>query len=456
MSSCWQGCFVAFLRKGNIARLDEVGSRRKAGGYLVGDRVEIFSNSAQAWCSGVVEQANATTVTVTFQTPGDASGEYGRKEISIGHPDLRHAQAVLWWSKDEEALYSKLWGAAGTPDDHPSFFIGAGLPRKALSEIWQVANPSLKDNLDVDEFWLCCRLIGHCQAMLSVPEMAHLLHEGGDALHKVLEEECVYESPEKLAHFSHFSADSRSDFLARDKKAARAPVFSQDEEAIYPRILADAGTPQNYPAFFERSGLPRQTLKEIWEVANPEAKPWLGTTEFWLCCRLVGHCQSIRDSPGVLQLLEIGGPELNRVIIQCLNAPPKQLPRFHPVRSSAHTHLTTSRQGLPQSFASYAPAPASQPSSPQSIGVGALPLALSFPQPLGLVHSLPSYPISPHSNGSPTTTVLVSGLPSYPKSPHSNGSPAPTVPFHPNGANVAQRLPGSAGRPEHRRLVAVV
>lgn len=39
-----------------------------------------------------------------------------------------------------------------------------GLPRRALREIWQVANPHLKSCLGVEEFRASCRLVGHCQA----------------------------------------------------------------------------------------------------------------------------------------------------------------------------------------------------------------------------------------------------------------------------------------------------
>merc|ERR1711865_636550 len=44
-----------------------------------------------------------------------------------------------------------------------------------------------------------------------------------------------------------------------------------------------------------RSQMPRRTLKEAWRVGNPDSKDPVGRSEFFLCCRLIGHCQILAE-----------------------------------------------------------------------------------------------------------------------------------------------------------------
>ncbi|CAK0890667.1 unnamed protein product [Prorocentrum cordatum] len=61
-------------------------------GLQVGDAVEVYSNSKQAWCPGTVEKVSGQMVTVTYQTPGGAAGELARKELPGTHETLRRTR----------------------------------------------------------------------------------------------------------------------------------------------------------------------------------------------------------------------------------------------------------------------------------------------------------------------------------------------------------------------------
>lgn len=352
MSSCWRGCFAGFRGGGKLppaTATDQIAHVRSAGArqasavfegiaeqYSVGDNVQVYSHSAQAWCSGVVEYVDDQVATVAFQPPGASSGEYGRKNVPPGHPDMRHARKPTQWTEEEKALYARLWEAAGPSHEHPRFFVQSGLSRAALKEIWSVANPAYKSQLSQDDFWLCCRMIGHCQANLDSVEMRATLENGGEELHTLLEEECMEEPPDILPEFAGAGrVDSPASMPLSDasrisSNAGQRSMFSQEEQLVYSNYMINAGPPDQHAVFLERSGLPRRALKQIWSIANPEGRPWLGIQEFSLCCRLVGHCQGLRGVPGMADVLESGGQDLHAVLQEgdCICWPPKQMPHF--------------------------------------------------------------------------------------------------------------------------------
>lgn len=359
MCECWKGFFAGLLGgQRPIAEKTLVTVNRsnsfvdKVAGpsigdrletYSVGDMVEVYSNSGRVWCPGVVEWAGHQSVTVAFQVPGGKLDKYGRKDVPIGCQDLRKASAPTQWSKDEQILYAQLLQGVEAPDQYPRLFDSSRLPRRTLKEVWQVSNPLMKPQLGPNEFGLCCRLIGHCQAMQRDPGMQRLLEEGGENLRIVLQQNCVGRVPKQLARFSLTpSTDSpTARFMASTMMPAASaslissspgPVaFSTEERDAFTRFMALAGPPEQYPNFFDRSGLPRRALKEIWQVANPETKPVLGAPEFWLSCRLVGHCQAMQGMQGMPQLLEAGGPQLHDLLKgeRCKGTSPNPLPNFH-------------------------------------------------------------------------------------------------------------------------------
>ncbi|CAE7696710.1 unnamed protein product [Symbiodinium sp. CCMP2592] len=187
----------------------------------VGERVEVFSNSVRRWCPGFVERVGRAEVMIAFQLPHARANDWCKKTLPLGHPELRWVsrppEAPLPagssvtisremstpmeekrmmcktssgffgtnlptnWTEDELQMYDALYTELETKmQSHPpsttddmdpvaaqqsDFIAQSGLPRRALREIWQVANPHLKANLGLEEFRACCRLVGHCQAI---------------------------------------------------------------------------------------------------------------------------------------------------------------------------------------------------------------------------------------------------------------------------------------------------
>lgn len=75
----------------------------------VGDLVEVFSNSQQAWCPGYVDAISEDRATVAFQLPGAAPDELATKVIPIDHKDLRRAKSQV------KAVQSRGGFAKGDP-----------------------------------------------------------------------------------------------------------------------------------------------------------------------------------------------------------------------------------------------------------------------------------------------------------------------------------------------------
>ncbi|CAE7561918.1 unnamed protein product [Symbiodinium microadriaticum] len=224
----------------------------------VGERVEVFSNSVRSWCPGFVERVGRAEVMIAFQLPHARANDWCKKTLPLGHPELRWVsrppEAPLPagssvtvsrdmstpmeekrmmcktssgffgtnlptnWTEDEQQLYDALYAELETKTKrHPpdttddmdpvaaqqsDFIAQSGLPRRALREIWQVANPHLRANLGLEEFRACCRLVGHCQAITADSDDKALkrLRAGGGGLRADLRSACLGEPPKAPVH----------------------------------------------------------------------------------------------------------------------------------------------------------------------------------------------------------------------------------------------------------------
>ena len=105
------------------------------------------------------------------------------------------------WTAAELSLYDKLFASLETSADVQSDFLAQSqLPRRALREIWQVANPHLKMSLGLEEFRASCRLVAHCQAM-NDEEALKRLRAGGGKLRAQLRSDCLGVEPQSLPQF---------------------------------------------------------------------------------------------------------------------------------------------------------------------------------------------------------------------------------------------------------------
>lgn len=83
--------------------------------------------------------------------------------------------------------------------------------------------------------------------------------------------------------------------------ALEALEWSRAEQSSFEKLYSDFH-PQNAYVFFERSGLPKCALDTIWRLADPSS----GRGDFWVACRLVGHCQALQRNAKNQSFLETG------------------------------------------------------------------------------------------------------------------------------------------------------
>mmetsp|Transcript_174168 Transcript_174168/g.558495 ORF Transcript_174168/g.558495 Transcript_174168/m.558495 type:complete len:387 (+) Transcript_174168:120-1280(+) len=88
---------------------------------------------------------------------------------------------------------------------------------------------------------------------------------------------------------------------ASEGAALEALEWSRAEQSSFEKLYSDFH-PQNAYVFFERSGLPKCALDTIWRLADPSS----GRSDFWVACRLVGHCQALQRNAKNQSFLETG------------------------------------------------------------------------------------------------------------------------------------------------------
>lgn len=189
--------------------------------FDIGDEVEIYSNSNKCWCSGrVTQRKKGSVVTVCFQLPGASPDDYLEKDVKLPSDFLRRAKEEHFaaaaasgasgsttFTDVEKACYDREFIEVTGGQDHATVVQVADhlaksqLPRKTLKEVWQVGNPESRDPVNRAEFFLCCRLIGHCQTMAEEPGKSQLLQEGGENLRAILKNEFKRAPPSRLPDF---------------------------------------------------------------------------------------------------------------------------------------------------------------------------------------------------------------------------------------------------------------
>jgi len=80
--------YTAGKHEGCCEALEE-SARRGSRQLDIGDELEVFSHSEQVWCRGYIERRSEAVVGVAFQLPGAAAAYWIKKELPLGHPDLR-------------------------------------------------------------------------------------------------------------------------------------------------------------------------------------------------------------------------------------------------------------------------------------------------------------------------------------------------------------------------------
>lgn len=239
---------------------------------LEGDPAEVYSNSMQAWCKGYVEKVRGNLLTLAYQSPNaeGAGFDWTRKTLPSENTGWRKA-------KHPTQNYGMTKGVDASAD----FEIGDAVEIYSNSRKVWCGGRVVHRRKDVAT--VCFQLPG------AGPEewLEKDTKLDPNCIRRVSEKEL--ETPD-TASFSSVAASGGS--------------YSEMEKACYEREFMEATLGQGSEAslamglcvdHLTRSQLPRKALKEVWAVGNPENKDPVGRSQFFLCCRLVGHCQAISE-----------------------------------------------------------------------------------------------------------------------------------------------------------------
>jgi len=174
--------------------------------FNVGDWVEIFSNSNQVWCPGKVTFAAPGQLRVAFHVPGGDVNDWNEKDLPAGSQEIRHVGSggaevrKLVWTVAEEDSYGYAFQSLTTDgkvslEQLTKFLARARLEESMLKEVMGVANPSKKRALNQEEFFVCCRLVGHCLEIHRDPKLSQVLRDTGVPLRLVLQTQFLYTPP---------------------------------------------------------------------------------------------------------------------------------------------------------------------------------------------------------------------------------------------------------------------
>eukprot|EP00933_Yihiella_yeosuensis_P032956 TRINITY_DN26633_c0_g1_i1.p1 TRINITY_DN26633_c0_g1~~TRINITY_DN26633_c0_g1_i1.p1 ORF type:complete len:658 (+),score=96.28 TRINITY_DN26633_c0_g1_i1:51-2024(+) len=234
-----------------------------------GERVEVFSNTAQQWCTGYVEKIRGNELTIAFKLSDARSNEWSKKSLMLGHPDLRIAGKTQG-DATASCPSTPSQPAGEKPPDTDAFAENPDAASGRQSNPYTFHATDLPTNWTDKEIHLYGELFAEAESCISEPASSSCEDDCGDA----------------------------------------ATVQAE---------------------FFRRSALPQRALREVWQVANPDLKTTLGLEEFRACCRLIGHCQSMarngsgRNDP-IVKRLRVGGCALRSELRNnCLSEPPLEL-----------------------------------------------------------------------------------------------------------------------------------
>eukprot|EP00927_Polykrikos_kofoidii_P023704 TRINITY_DN21746_c0_g1_i1.p1 TRINITY_DN21746_c0_g1~~TRINITY_DN21746_c0_g1_i1.p1 ORF type:complete len:675 (+),score=131.54 TRINITY_DN21746_c0_g1_i1:72-2027(+) len=103
----------------------------EAGGFRIGDPVEVYSSSRKVWCKGLVESLTDSSAAVAYRLPGAAGSDLLRKELPFQHEDLRRRAAMFDEEEDSEEAPGPPAEFPNEEDDEESFLLAAMRPQTA-------------------------------------------------------------------------------------------------------------------------------------------------------------------------------------------------------------------------------------------------------------------------------------------------------------------------------------
>ncbi|KAJ9096767.1 hypothetical protein QFC21_005037 [Naganishia friedmannii] len=208
------------------------------------------------------------------------------------------------FSPQEQAYYNKLFDGVDKEklgvlpgDASITFLLTSGLPQRTLGEIWALCDPNNTGYLTRDGWWKACRLIGWAQkgepikAELTSRPGAFPRFEGQDP------------PPSATAPVSSMTPQ-----LTGAGSAAAHPPLTPADRTQFTRLFVSSN-PVNglLPAtqaqtIFIKSGLPTETLAQIWNLADTQQRGSLDLPDFILAMYFIQHTMAgaFKSLPPVL------------------------------------------------------------------------------------------------------------------------------------------------------------
>ncbi|CAE8631321.1 unnamed protein product [Polarella glacialis] len=261
----------------------------------VGECVEIFSHTADGWCTGYIEKVSKRELYIAFQLPDARINEWSKKSLPRGHPDLR-----------------MVGGATSAPSlGSDPFHV-----RRDGEEVCSAQAPQ-SDATSVSQG------TPNGGALLFPAPSGFLATDLPDNW-----------TPEELALYRHHFMASSAAATSGGGGSGKGDSGDSEKErgGSWPMDAELSAAAQLQAEFLARSGLHQATLREIWQVGNPDLRPELGQEEFQACCRLIAHCQAMVskiNNQKLIRQLEAGGGRLrSQLRSSCLPSPPPVMPDF--------------------------------------------------------------------------------------------------------------------------------
>ncbi|KAJ9105548.1 hypothetical protein QFC19_003530 [Naganishia cerealis] len=208
------------------------------------------------------------------------------------------------FSPQEQTYYNKLFDVVDKEklgvlpgDASITFLLTSSLPQRTLGEIWALCDPNNTGYLTRDGWWKACRLIGWAQkgeairAELTSKPGAYPRFEGQDP------------PPSTTA-----SAPAMTSQSTGGGSAGSHPPLTPADKTQYTRLFVSSNpvngllpAPQAQTIFL-KSGLPTETLAQIWNLADVQQRGSLDLPDFILAMYFIQHSMAgaFKSLPPVL------------------------------------------------------------------------------------------------------------------------------------------------------------
>eukprot|EP00915_Cephaloidophora_sp_WS-2016_P003178 GHVH01004291.1.p1 GENE.GHVH01004291.1~~GHVH01004291.1.p1 ORF type:complete len:573 (+),score=90.71 GHVH01004291.1:116-1834(+) len=246
-------------------------------------------------------------------------------------------------SQNEIQFYGGLWRSVLSPDEEymsadnaRNLFYYSGLSRETLSTIWEMIDTMDTGYLTWEQFCSAMRIIAAVQLGVA-PQIEH-----------------IYSAPLTIANMDYFPQGAeQATTVAMPPADHNVWVISDEDRREYIKVFTKYDTnndglvdAKDAKEIFATSGLPRETLFHIWDLADRSRRGQLDLGEFIVASHLVVSARLSQNVPSSLPpslLCEFDPPEISRDEDEDILLKPSLLNR------KKSTHITTESNDKPLS-----------------------------------------------------------------------------------------------------------